>query len=327
MSTTPTPRRSILHYLELLVAAAAIAVVVWATVSSWGGIVHGHPAYVVVLALTVVGAIVAAFITGLPRARPRRKPRTVLRSFAVAAGIGWLAIVAWLAPHSAVEPALAAMQSDASVTVTETSTEIVFTPTGDADGTGVFFQPGALVDARAYAAALRPLAADGHTVVITKQPLGIAFLAVGALDAARAAHPEITGWVVGGHSLGGTVAAIEADNADDNAEDNADGDAVAPAVGLLLFASYPANDISASLTVPVASISGSNDGLSTPATIAESTANLPADTEFTTIDGAVHAQFGAYGSQAGDGVATISAESALRQIVAASRAFVAGLAP
>jgi len=325
MATTPAPpapRRPILHYLELLIAAAAIAVAVWATVSSWGGIVHGHPAYVVVLALTVIGAIVAAFITGLPRARPRRKPRTVLRSIVLAAGIAGLAIVAWLAPHSAVEPALAAMQSDASVTVTETSTEIVFTPTGDADGTGVFFQPGALVDARAYDAVLRPLAADGHTVVITKQPLGIAFLAVGALDAARAAHPEITGWVVGGHSLGGTVAAIEADNADDNADDAA----VAPAVGLLLFASYPANDISASLTAPVASISGSNDGLSTPAKIEASAANLPADTEFTTIDGAVHAQFGAYGSQAGDGVATISAESALRQIVAASRAFVAGLA-
>jgi pimeloyl-ACP methyl ester carboxylesterase len=56
---------------------------------------------------------------------------------------------------------------------------------------------------RAYAAVLRPLADAGYTVVIPKQPLGIAFLATGAFESTRDAHPDIDSWVVGGHSLGG----------------------------------------------------------------------------------------------------------------------------
>ena len=72
-------------------------------------------------------------------------------------------------------------------------------------------------------------------MVIAKQPLGIAFLALPAFGAARSGHPEVTRWVVGGHSLGGTVAVIQADDSD--------ADPTAPAVGLLLYASYPAGDV------------------------------------------------------------------------------------
>ncbi|TFD69304.1 hypothetical protein E3T38_09060 [Cryobacterium sp. Hb1] len=86
-----------------------------------------------------------------------------------------IAAVAWLVPQSAEAPALAAMKSDRTVTVTEDATEIVMTPTGLESPVGVFFQPGARVDARAYSAILRPLVESGHLVVIAKQPLGIAF--------------------------------------------------------------------------------------------------------------------------------------------------------
>lgn len=210
------------------------------------------------------------------------------------------------------------MTSDGAVTVTETATRIVLAPTADSDSTGVFFQPGALVDPRAYAAVLRPLAEAGHTVVITKQPMGIGFLALGALDDARSAFPGVSGWVVGGHSLGGTVASLEADSAD-----SAD---ASPAVGLLLFASYPAGDISDSLTVPVMSISGTRDGLATPDEIAASKADLPAGTEFVVIDGGSHAQFGSYGSQSGDNTPEIGDADAREQISDAVLRFVDSLA-
>jgi len=130
--------------------------------------------------------------------------------------------------------------------VSESATRIVLTPAGPASDTGVFFQPGARVDPRAYAAILRPLAEAGHVVVIAKQPLGIAFLSVSAFDAARAEHEDLTRWVVGGHSLGGTVAATQADAADDDPD--------APVVGLVLFASYPASDLSTSLRASVLSM-------------------------------------------------------------------------
>ena len=224
-------------------------------------------------------------------------------------------------PFAAVQPALAAMRPDGAVTVTETATSIVLAPATDGagGGTGVFFQPGARVDARAYAAVLRPLAAAGHPVVIAKQPLGIAFLALPAFDAARSGHPEVTRWVVGGHSLGGTVAALQADDTDT--------DGTAPAVGLLLYASYPAGDVSGTLTAAVESVSGSRDGLATPAKIQASRADLPSGATFTVVDGGTHAQFGAYGIQPGDGTATISDDEARRLISAASVRFVGSLQP
>ncbi len=232
--------------------------------------------------------------------------------------VGWVAAMVWLRPFAAVQPALAAMRSDASVEVTESATRIVLAPaTGAPSEVGVFFQPGARVDARAYAAVLRPLAEAGHPVVIAKQPLGIAFLALSAFDSARSAQAEVQRWVVGGHSLGGTVAVIQADATD--------ADRSAPAVGLLLYASYPAGDVRGSLTTAVESVSGSKDGLATPAKIQASRADLPADATFTVIDGASHAQFGAYGPQPGDGIPTITDEQARTLISGASLRFVDSL--
>jgi dienelactone hydrolase len=122
---------------------------------------------------------------------------------------------------------------------------------------------------------------------------------------------------VGGHSLGGTVAAIQAHAAD--------ADRSAPAVGLLLYASYPAGAVRGSLTAAVESVSGSNDGLATPAKIEASRVDLPADTTFTVIEGGTHAQFGSYGAQPGDGIPTISDERARTLITEASLRFVDSL--
>ncbi|MRX44463.1 alpha/beta hydrolase [Agromyces kandeliae] len=309
-----------------IVAIAALLVVGWAGLTAWGAIVHGHPAYGVLLVATAIGAVTALALTIRRTARSGRSSRPtrsvvwrrVGRVALVALAVAWIGVIGWLRPYPAVEPALTAMVSDELVDVTETPTGITLAPTAGGDGTGVFFQPGALVDARAYAAVLRPLAEAGHTVVIAKQPLGIAFLAVPAFDEARSAHPAIERWVLGGHSLGGTVAAMQADDADDDVD--------APAAGLLLFASYPAGDVSESLTVPVESISGSRDGLATPSKIEASRTDLPTGTGFTEIAGASHAQFGDYGPQAGDGTPELTDDEARALISEASLAFVSGTA-
>ena len=307
-------------WLVRAVAAAGVLVVAWVCVTAWDAVVHGHPAYAVVLVVTLVGSVAAGW-------RARRGLRLSTRRRRVAGlvltvlGLLWVAAVAWLRPFAAVQPALDAMRPGDAVTVSETATRYVLAPADaaadGADGTAVFFQPGARVDARAYAAVLRPLAEAGHTVVVAKQPLGIAFLAAGAFDDARVALPGPARWVVGGHSLGGTVAVLEADDADGSTGTDA-----APAVGLLLYGSYPAGDVSGSLTAAVESISGSEDGLSTPAKIDASRADLPAGSTFTVIEGGVHAQFGDYGPQPGDGIPTISDDDARAQISAASVAFV-----
>ncbi|WP_430867006.1 alpha/beta hydrolase [Demequina aurantiaca] len=320
-TNTSTPARPWLLWLGRTLAVLGIAVAVWACATEWGAVVHGNPAYAILLAVTVIVAVLSLWRSRRPRVR-RSGWSLALRLVLLVLALVWVAAMWWLRPFTAQEPALAAMNSDAAVTVSESATQIVMTPTGEVSELGVFFQPGAKVDARAYTAVLRPLAESGHTVVIPKQPLGIAFLSLGAFDNARPAYPDITEWVVGGHSLGGTVAAMEADDGDSGATDAQ----ASPAVGLMFFASYPAGDISGSLTASVESISGSQDGLSTPAKIDASRANLPADATFTQIEGANHAQFGAYGPQPGDGVATISNDDARQQISAAALAFVDSLA-
>jgi pimeloyl-ACP methyl ester carboxylesterase len=309
-----------LGYLWVKRTLAIFGVIVTAGAAFATGpmLIHGHPAYIVLLAVTfVVSVIVVVRSWFLPAPRtPVYRGRRVVQVALIALSSLVIVAVAWLVPQSAEAPALAAMKSDRTVTVMEHATEIVMTPTGGESPIGVFFQPGARVDARAYSAILRPLVESGHLVVIAKQPLGIAFLSTGAFATARAAHHPVTRWVVGGHSLGGVVAAIDAETFAGATRD--------PVVGLLFFASYPATNI-VQVHVAVLSISGSNDGLSTPAKIAAAKPTLPAATRYLVVKGGVHAFFGDYGHQDGDGEPTISHDQARAEIAAGSVAFVTGL--
>lgn len=304
-----------------LVAVAGLLVVGWALLTSWGGVVHGHPAYLVVLLVTVAGCLLLAWWSWRLRT-PVRGGRLLGVIGVLVLACTWLAAVAWLKPFSAVEPALAAMESSAAVTVEESATAVTLLPAAPS-GRGLLYQPGAKVEARAYAAMLRPLAEAGITVVIPKQPLGIAFLSTGALDGARESHPDVQAWAVGGHSLGGTVAAQIADADDEGSPGAVDGQA--PVTGLLLHASYPAGDMSTTLTAEVLSVSGTADGLATPADIEASAADLPPGAAFLPLEGVVHAFFGDYGPQPGDGVPGVTQDEARTSISDASRAFVAGL--
>ena len=304
-----------------LVAVAGLLVVGWALLTSWGGVVHGHPAYLMLLLVTAVGCLLLGWWSWRLRT-PVRGARLVGSVAVLVLACAWLAGIAWLRPFSAVEPARAAMASDAVVTVAESATAVTLLP-ADPSGRGLLYQPGARVEARAYAAVLRPLAEAEITVVIPKQPLGIAFLATGALDGARAAHPQVRTWAVGGHSLGGTVAAQIAD-ADDGGSPGAVA-GQAPVTGLLLHASYPAGDMSTTLTADVLSVSGTADGLATPADIEASAADLPPGAVFLPLEGVVHAFFGDYGPQPGDGVPGVPHDQARTAIGDASRDFVAGL--
>ena len=177
-------------------------------------------------------------------------------------------------------------------------------------GLGLVFIPGAKVEAGAYLYKLSGLVVeDGWTVIITKPLLNLAVVDLRALRRFTDGVPEISTWYVGGHSLGGVRACLYARRPD--------------VQGLILFGSYCANDLS-SRDLPVLSIGGSEDGLSTPQKIAASANRLPADTTFVEIDGANHAGFGNYGRQAGDGQATIGNEQIRAAITNRVRAFLRG---
>ena len=189
---------------------------------------------------------------------------------------------------------------DDRVAVRDAGDSVVMTPTGSDDGRGIVFIPGAKVDPYAYLATFRQVVASGTTVVITKPTLNLAFFDTRPLATFEAHAPDVATWAVGGHSLGGVRACQLAQDAD----------------GLLLLGSYCANDIARSY-VQVLSVSGSRDGLSTPEKVAAARDELPSTARMVEIEGANHADFGAYGDQPGDRTATISREDARARISAA----------
>ncbi|HZU86696.1 MAG TPA: alpha/beta hydrolase, partial [Anaerolineaceae bacterium] len=199
-------------------------------------------------------------------------------------------------PAGPAPDALAALQSDAQVSVEITPGWVLFKPVGIEPQTGLIFYPGGRVEYRSYAPALRLVAEAGYLVALPWVPLNLAVFNPNRADEVIAAYPQIKYWAVGGHSLGGSMAANYLKSHPGKAQ------------GLVLWASYPADsdDLSAS-GLKVVSVSGSNDGLSTPAKIEASRRLLPVDTTWVVIQGGNHAQFGSYGEQSGDNPATLDA--------------------
>ena len=105
--------------------------------------------------------------------------------------------------------AVAALQSDASVTVGRVAGQdwYVFSPTTGEVNTGLIIYPGGFVDPVAYAPIAREIAARGYLVVLDPMPLNLAVTGINSADAILAAFPEIAHWAIGGHSLGGAMAA------------------------------------------------------------------------------------------------------------------------
>lgn len=242
--------------------------------------------------------------------RPPRWRRWGSRAAAVLGAVVILAIVGIVVWSQvgvmAAEPEpLAAVRADPDIVYTDDASAIILSPADGGSGQGLVFIPGAKVEAAAYAAKLSgAVVEDGLTVVITKPWLNLAFFDLRPLAAFTGLAPDVASWAVGGHSLGGVRACQLAGEAD----------------ALVLFASYCATDLSGD-TIPVLSISGSEDDLSTPQKIADAAHLLPADTTFVEIPGASHSSFGDYGPQPGDGTPTISDESMRAALTSALRTF------
>lgn len=199
-------------------------------------------------------------------------------------------------PAAPMPEALAALNSDAHVAVT-TGDWLVFKPADGNYSTGFIFYPGGRVDYRAYAPMAHQLAEQGFLVLLPRMPLNLAVFGIEKASEGITSEPTVKDWVIGGHSLGGSMAANYLFKHPHQFD------------GLVFLASYPASsdDLSA-YTGKVLSISGSLDGLATPATIAASRALLPQGTQFVEIEGGNHAYFGWYGDQSGDNAASISRE-------------------
>lgn len=225
----------------------------------------------------------------------KRRVRLLLAALAAAAA---LAVGVYVNDYYHAGPdALTALESDAAVTVEELDRKVVFRPAEP--WAGLVFYPGGKVEHTAYAPLLRQLAEAGVLCVLPEMPLRLAVLDADAADGIPEQFPEVEDWYLGGHSLGGAMAAgYAADHGTDYE-------------GLVLLAAYAAKDLSGT-GLRVLSLYGSEDGVLDLGKYAESRDNLPADTVEQVIDGGCHACFGCYGPQAGDGTPTITEEQQIR---------------
>lgn len=292
-------------WYDVVVGGAWLAVAAWVWITRPGPLLAGHPAYVV--AVTVAGLVGALLLARVWRG-PVGRSRPHWASVATRVVVGLLSVVVlatlvWLRPFAASEVAVAAMDGGDGVQVHDSLTRITLVPDGPDPTTGLVFQPGARVDPRAYVPLLAEVARSGYLVVVVKQPLGIGFTALGAPEDVMEDHPEVARWAVGGHSLGGVVAGIFAR---DHKVD-----------GLLLWASFPSESL-AGRDLAASSVSGTEDLLTTPQDIEDSRTDLPPGATFVPVEGAVHAFFGDYGEQPGDGTPTVSRADAQAGIIAAS---------
>ncbi|HPS69678.1 MAG TPA: alpha/beta hydrolase [Candidatus Cryosericum sp.] len=244
----------------------------------------------------------------------RRILLTVLVAMLVAVG----GFVAWANTAALPSPeALAAMKTTAEAKVsTDGGGRLIFEPVGNATGAGLILYPGARIDPRAYAPVARSIAERGSVVIIVPMVLHLAVLSPDRALEVMTAYPDIRAWAVGGHSLGGAMAAHFVHQYPGKA------------AGLVLWAAYPgsSDDLSQS-PVSVLSVSAARDGLATPEKIAAARTLLPSGTTYVTIQGGNHAQFGSYGTQAGDHAATIAPAEQWNLTAQATAQFLARLVP
>ena len=194
--------------------------------------------------------------------------------------------------YRADEAALAAYPPAAGITESVTEGGDIVVAPASAD-VGLIFYPGGKVEHRAYLPLCRALAERGILCVIVEMPFRLAVLDVDAADGIPEQYPSVKSWYIGGHSLGGSMAASFAAK---NAEDFR---------GLVLLASYSTADISET-PLSVLSVYGSEDGVLNMEKYEKYSHKLPHDFEEYVIEGGCHAYFGVYGAQSGDGTPSIT---------------------
>jgi len=160
---------------------------------------------------------------------------------------------------------------------------------------GLVFYPGALVDHEAYAPLMQAAAARGVTCFLIQMPFDLAVMNRNAAQGIAQQMPDIDYWIIGGHSLGGAMAAAYA--ADHPQEFDA----------LVLLGAYAQADLS-DTEMDVLSVLGSNDDVLNRDKYEQYRSNYPESFREFMIEGGCHAFFGDYGMQRGDGEPSVSRE-------------------
>ena len=162
----------------------------------------------------------------------------------------------------------------------------------------LIFYPGGNVDPYAYEDLCNSLVQNGIPVIVAKMPMKLAIFGINRANGIIRDYPDVDHWYIGGHSLGGAMAAIWTAKHQDDVD------------GVIFLAAYSTKD----LDVPVLSIYGTNDGVLNMKSYNKNLNRL-SDVDEYIIEGGNHCQFGSYGFQKGDNDATISHDEQIYKTV------------
>lgn len=194
--------------------------------------------------------------------------------------------------------ALEMLASTDAVRVRQTDYGWMFDGPGDNDV--LIFYPGARVDPVSYAPLLHELADAGMDVCLVDMPLDFAIFGKNKADEVIPLY-DYENFYIGGHSLGGAMAAFYASEHPGTLD------------GIILLGAYSPVPLDPDMTEVI--VVGSDDQVINWDKFQE---GRQYDTSFCTveiIEGGNHAGFGCYGEQRGDGPASITQQEQIDQTV------------
>ncbi len=194
--------------------------------------------------------------------------------------------------HTDVDAVETFSQGYSDIMVQKDGNTTAFIP--DEPHAGFIFYPGGKVEHTAYTPLMQACVKEGILCILVKMPCNLAVLDMNAAEGLAQNYPQVDTWYIGGHSLGGSMAASYAQKHGEEVD------------GVILLGSYSTADLTNGFRV--LSIYGSEDGVMNAEKYGEYLLNLPEDFTEVIIDGGCHAGFGFYGTQKGDGTPSVSPE-------------------
>lgn len=264
--------------------------------------------YIILIFGTLVFIFGICFlITTLIRKRMEKKlPMALHILISIGAGLLLCAVTvfAYLTTYAAADTDAVQALNDPSVEIKEIDAGYFID--GPGKDTALIFYPGAKVDTAAYLPLMEKTASNGVDCYLLNVSMHMAIFDRNAADKVMGSCDYET-VLVGGHSMGGMIAAEYAVNHTDTVD------------GVVLLSSYALHQLSEPMRA--LSVYGTEDEVLGDDEYELEKTNFPPDTTEKVIEGGNHAQFGNYGEQSGDGKATISAEEQQSQTALAIAQF------
>jgi dienelactone hydrolase len=252
---------------------------------------------------------------------PRRLLLLLVAALAFSLGLAWPILVRPpLVPGQDAISSAASAKAKVTLKTDDGRYLLVEPPAGVAESDVlVVIYPGGLVRPQAYEWLARREAAAGRTTIIPEFWFDLPVLQPDRATSLLARYGRGKKIVLIGHSLGGSMAARFVANQDKWGS--------YPVAGLVLLASYPPddNDLSDVPGLKALVVDAEHDEVVDKAKLNAGLKLLPAGTEKVELPGAVHAYFGRYGPQAGDGIPTAPRFSVEERLIDIIDGFVAAL--